>query len=67
MSIIIGDVHQFIGHCLIPLDPWIGPNSFKQTKQEDLNFIKYIYLLYVESLFGHNDYKTDLIYTHKVF
>ena len=22
MCIIIGDVHQFIGHCLIPLDPW---------------------------------------------
>ena len=23
MWIIIGDVHQFIGHCLISLDPWI--------------------------------------------
>ena len=23
MCIIIGDVHQFIGHCLIPLDPCI--------------------------------------------
>ena len=22
MCIIIGDVHQFIGQCLIPLDPW---------------------------------------------
>ena len=19
---IIGDIHQFIGHCLIPVDPW---------------------------------------------
>ena len=23
MSINIGNVHQFIGHCLIPLNPWI--------------------------------------------
>ena len=22
MSIIIGDIHKFNGHCLIPLDPW---------------------------------------------
>ena len=22
MCIIIGDAHQLIGHCLIPLDPW---------------------------------------------
>ena len=22
LCIIIGDVHQFIGHCIIPLDPW---------------------------------------------
>ena len=22
LCIIIGDVNQFIGHCLIPLDPW---------------------------------------------
>ena len=22
LCIIIGDVHSFIGHCLIPLDPW---------------------------------------------
>ena len=21
----IGDVHQFIGHCHIPLEPWISP------------------------------------------
>ena len=20
-----GDVNQFIGHCLIPLDPWVYP------------------------------------------
>ena len=23
LCIIIGDVHQFIGNCLIPFDPWI--------------------------------------------
>ena len=22
LCIIIGDVNQFVGHCLIPLDPW---------------------------------------------
>ena len=22
MCVIIGDVNKFIGHCLIPLDPW---------------------------------------------
>ena len=23
MCIIIGDVHHFMGNCLIPLDPWL--------------------------------------------
>ena len=26
MCIIIGNVHQFIGYCLIPLDPWVYRN-----------------------------------------
>ena len=31
MGIIIENIHQFIGHCLIPLDPWNQPHksSFK--------------------------------------
>ena len=32
MCIIIGDVHKFTGHCLIPLDPWLftlRPNLIK--------------------------------------
>ena len=31
MCIIIENIHQFIGHCLIPLDPWNQPHksSFK--------------------------------------
>ena len=31
MCIIIGKVHKFNGHCLIPLDPWLKVNmsSFK--------------------------------------
>ena len=25
--VIIRDKHQFIGHCLIPLDPWLAPHN----------------------------------------
>ena len=43
-----GDVHQFIGYCLIPLDPWVetapsfGKIQYNQTLI--LNYCKYLLL-----------------------
>ena len=40
LCIIIGDVHQLIGHCLILLDPSINV----QIKKENKNVIKYFFM-----------------------
>ena len=34
--IIIGYVHQFMGHCLIPLDPCIELQVYRETKERNL-------------------------------
>ena len=44
MYIIIGDVHQFIGRFIIPLDPWIKPRTsgpcLKNDHEHILNYKK---------------------------
>ena len=37
MCIIIGDVHQLIGHCLIPLDLWFYLLNLEQSTSIDEN------------------------------
>ena len=42
MSVIIGDVHQFIGHCLVPLDPCI-----RNLPTVKFNFITVFRIIYL--------------------
>ena len=36
---IIRDVNQYIGHCLIPLDPWIFPWLLQYVEENIIRFI----------------------------
>ena len=41
LCIIIGDGHQFIGHCLIPLDIWDLPGNDKSSTRHPLVEVGY--------------------------
>ena len=43
--VIIGDIHQFNGHCLIPLDPW-GEIKREKERNDERERIKNVCLLF---------------------
>ena len=58
MCNIIGDVHQFIGHCLIPLDPWAPyPCGYFNHIPIQINIIQTNHQKYVYKIYGRNDLK----------
>ena len=49
MCFIIGDVHQFIGHCHIPLDPLVFPLSKVVFDNNKIRVSMIVYMFFIYS------------------
>ncbi len=59
--IIIGDVHKFIGHCLIPLEPWILMIRLQSTVKQEWRHLKAVkHKKIMDGLMDKVNYKGDV-------